>query len=123
MHITSLPLYSVIREHFTKFCDELLQHVPGVCLWAASVHHGVRPLCLEEIKMAFPLRSPSYVVDEVKKSVEIKNGHVLNYSPSEAHTPTDGPVVETITHLYDTSGHRGIHLMTAYSVEVKSPPF
>lgn len=84
----------------------MIREVPEVVLWAASVQHGVRPGCLDEVRLTTPLRSPPVVVKEVMKAEEIsKKKSVHPYIFNSTATPVDGPPVKIIQHTKDQSGH------------------
>lgn len=96
------------RKRFTQFCDTLIRNKPRVYLWGASMHHNIRPYCLEEVKLTIPLRSPPVVVREVMKADEMKTHKVHEYTDREVHVSTDGPTIRRIKHQEGQSGHKGI---------------
>ncbi|KAK7484617.1 hypothetical protein BaRGS_00024143, partial [Batillaria attramentaria] len=89
----------VCGSEFTDFCSSLLQRVPGVRLWAASLYHADRPSCLEEVRMTEPLRTPPAVTREVQKAFWIERfGAVLGYAESSVPPPSEGPAARVVRH-------------------------
>lgn len=79
--------------------------VPEINLWAAAVHHRVRPRCMQEFKVTTPLRSPPTAIKEIKQAWEMTKKEVV-YKYTDIYIPeTEGPKVRVITHSKGQSGH------------------
>lgn len=106
IYIHSLFIHSLNRKLFMRFCDNLLQSVPTMYVWCASMQQDVRPLCLEEVKMTTPLRSPPVVIRKLTETYKIKYEEVPDYTFHDVPVPTEGPTIRRIVHA-DTLGHTG----------------
>lgn len=82
---------------FDHFCKKLLDQVPGLHLWAATVQRVIRPRCLTEYVLTAPLRCPPVVEKEVSKSQEMGKS-VVKYGNRPSPAPTDGPHVKWLKH-------------------------
>lgn len=90
---------------FDHFCKNLLDQVPGLRLWAATVQRVIRPQCLTEYVLTAPLRCPPVVEKEVSKSKEMGKS-VVRYGNRPSPVPTEGPEVIRLPHKKQ-EGHKG----------------
>ena len=84
---------------FAELCNDLLQQLPGLCLWSASVRHGNRPPMLAEVVLTEPLRTPPSVTREVQQCESMTpGGSVHHYTAGPAPLPCDGPTPRVVVH-------------------------
>lgn len=85
-------------EYFRIFCEELLNRVPRLHLWASSYYNKSTPSGWQLESVTRPLRFPPAVAREVEKDVQIRSFIVSSYSERGVPDHTDGPPVTKLYH-------------------------